>query len=348
MKVLHVCAYAAPYGGNFIKSLLYLDQELNKRNIETIFCFPEKCKTLEWCICLENTHKVYYVPLAKARIKLKTYILLKKIFKENPDILVAHSHFELYDEPLAITAPKQVKVFWHLHDAIGNYLHGIYRLVWKLHYNLFIKNVQLLSVSEKHRRVVVELGFPKERTYYIPNGIDVDSIKPVENLKQDIYTFTIFGWDYIRKGVDLAIKCIRNMNTNAKLVIVTNSRELDAGAKVEYVEPSSDVNDVFVHSSCFLHISRAEGLSYALLEALYSGMPVIVSDIEENLIAKECPTAFYVQSENIEQIGKLMNDFSSKDYKCSEEKISKTRSIIKEKYSLQAWSKAIIQKYGLL
>lgn len=346
MKVLHICAYAAPYAGNFIKSLLFLEKELKKKNCETIFCFPEKCKDLEWCSSLEFSHTVYYVPLAKARTKLKTYSVIKRIFKENPDILVAHSHFELYDEPLAIIAPKNVKVFWHVHDAIGNYLHGIYKLIWKLHYNLFIKNVQLLSVSEKHRKVIIGLGFPEKRAYFVPNGIDTSFIEAAENSVSDIYTFTIFGWDYIRKGVDLAIKSIKNDSINAKLEIIGGSN-LKEDVKIKCVNPSKNVNDVFKRSSCFLHISRAEGLSYALLEALYSGIPVIVSDIEENMIVKDCPTAFYVQSENVQQISDLMKKMSSHSFKCSLDDIAKTRKIIDEKYSLQAWSKSIIKHYGL-
>lgn len=55
--------------------------------------------------------------MARARILPKTYLLIKQIYNEN-DIDIVHSHFELYDIPVTIMAPKKVKVFWHLHDAI--------------------------------------------------------------------------------------------------------------------------------------------------------------------------------------------------------------------------------------
>lgn len=82
MKILHICAYAAPYGGNFLKSLLFLDKEVQKKGYETVFCFPEKNKDLDWCKQLEVTYKVYYVPLAHARILLKTYLVLKRILRK--------------------------------------------------------------------------------------------------------------------------------------------------------------------------------------------------------------------------------------------------------------------------
>lgn len=347
MKILHICAYAAPYGGNFLKSLLFLDKEVQKKGYETVFCFPEKNKDLDWCKQLEVTYKVYYVPLAHARILLKTYLVLKRIFKENPDIVIAHSHFELYDEPLSITAPRSVKVFWHVHDAIGNYLHGFYKWVWKAHYNLFIKNVQLLSVSEKHKDVIINLGFPKERIHYVPNGIDTSTIDLVESTNKQPFVFTVFGWDYFRKGVDLAIDAMNNVKGMSQLHIVGGSNKEADTDKIRQIVPSKNINDIFKASSCFLHISRAEGLSYALLEALYFGLPVIVSDIPENLITKDCPTAYYVKSESVNEIKDWMQRFINEQYHCTTEEIMKTREIIDCQFSLIAWSKQIIKHYGI-
>ena len=225
MKILQICAYSAPYLGNFMKSLFALEKEAKLEGYTTLYCFPEKNKNIEWCIDLEKNNQVYYLPLRHARILPQTYWRLSKIFKENPDICYAHSHFELYDNPLTVTAPKHVKVFWHLHDALGNNLHGIYRYVWKLHYSLFPNRSYLLSVSEKHMRVAIMLGFNKSRAFYIPNAIDIQRIKSVNDDRVSKYDFLMFGWLFHLKGVDLAISSIESSKLGLKLGIVGGNVE---------------------------------------------------------------------------------------------------------------------------
>ena len=348
MKILQICAYAAPYEGNFIKSLIALAMEAAKENLQTIYCFPETCKELDWCKTLENVYKVYYVPLAHARILPKTYFILRKIFIENPDILYAHSHFELYDTPLALMAPSSVKVFWHLHDAISTYLQGVKKYVWKIHYSLFSKRAILLSVSKKHMRVVVNLGFNEKNAYYEPNAIDTERIKIVSKNRETKCDFLIFGWDYYRKGVDLAIKAIAKVKSNKILGIVGLDGESVTrhnGYTCIDIKSSSDVNEIFNKSRCFLHISRAEGLSYALLEALYSGLPVIVSDIEENQIAADFPTAVMVRNENVDDIVNAMNLLMNNNYENPDEAINRSRHLIDEFYSISSWAKRILNDY---
>lgn len=348
MKILQICAYSAPYLGNFMKSLFALEKEAKLEGYTTLYCFPEKNKNIEWCIDLEKTNQVYYLPLRHARILPQTYWRLSKIFKENPDICYAHSHFELYDNPLTVTAPKHVKVFWHLHDALGNNLHGIYRYVWKLHYSLFPNRSYLLSVSEKHMRVAIMLGFNKSRAFYIPNAIDIQRIKSVNDDRVSKYDFLMLGWLFHLKGVDLAISSIESSKLGLKLGIVGgNVEEVNGvqGACIKNVTPSNDINSIFSQTKCFLHISRAEGMSYALLEALYSGLPVIVSDIEENMIAKEFPTAIMVKSGDVLEIRNAMEDLKRNNFKIQPSAVQKTREIIEEKYSIDFWAKRILTIY---
>lgn len=351
MKILQICAYSAPYSGNFMKSLFALEKEAKKDGYTTIYCFPEKNKNIDWCVELEKTNQVYYLPLRNARILPQTYWRLHKIFKAHPDICYAHSHFELYDNPLVLMAPKYVKIFWHLHDAIGNYLHGVYKCVWKLHYSLFSHRPYLLSVSEKHKKVVIDLGFNESRAFYIPNAIDTQRVKVVDNDRTSKYDFLIFGWDYFRKGVDLAIASVKDSNLELKLGIVGGAvDEINevGGACVRNVNPSSDINEIFSMTKCFLHISRAEGLSYALLEALYSGLPVIVSDIEENLIAQEFPTAIMVKSEDVTDITNAIKRLSETNFKVPLSDVQETRKLIEEKYSIDLWAKRIFNTYKTL
>lgn len=354
MKIMQICAYAAPYEGNFIKSLKYLNNDLQKFGYETIYVFPETAKTIEWCKHLEKTNIVYYLPLARARIKIKTYIMLKNIFNNHPDIKIAHSHFELYDIPLTMVAPKNVKVFWHLHDAISNYKDLKNKTIHKIQYCFLQKNSFLLSVSEKHMEYVNSLGFSPERSLFLPNGLDINRINKVTKpYEKRMYDFVIFGWDYERKGVDLCIKSLNLISNryktaiiaseDSKKIILNNHNNLK---NIEIVDPVEDVNCIFNEAKCFLHISRAEGLSYALLEALYAGLNVICSDIAENQFAIQFPTVHMVESENVDMISEAMKRIILLNYHESNT-VEMVRSIIEEKYSTKAWAKRVKKEYGI-
>lgn len=354
MTILQVCAYAAPYEGNFIKSLKALGDVYEKKGDRMIYVFPESAREISWCRELEKYTDVYYLPLAKARIRIETYTLLKKIYSKYSDLKIVHSHFELYDVPVVLTAPKNVKVFWHLHDALEGYNSIKNRLEHKVQYGFCHRNAILLSVSKKHMEYVLKRGFPKENARYVPNGLDTDRIKLVSTVadKRE-FDFLIFGWEYERKGVDLCIEAVKTIdNDNLKVAIVgsENTKHIIKEKYgyvpgIEVVEPILDINELYVKSKCFLHISRAEGLSYALLEAIYAGLPVICSDISENRFAERFPTVEMVKSESIIEIAKKMECIiNGKTY--SKAMIENSRKIIDEEYSIACWVKNMLKQYG--
>ncbi len=354
MTILQVCAYAAPYEGNFMASLKALEKRAKEKGHKTIYAFPETAKEKDWCKALAEKTEVYFLPLAKARIKPSTYSRLKKIYKAHPDLSIIHCHFELYDVPVVLTAKKNVKVFWHLHDAIGNITDRHNKFAYKIQYGFLHKKATLLSVSEKHKDFTISLGFPKEQAKYVPNGLNTDAIGLIdtdyENRQKD---FLLFGWEYDRKGVDLCVKAHKELSNKYHVAVVgkSNTQELinnEFGTVVnlEVVPPIENVNLYYKSSKCFLHISRAEGLSYALLEAIYSGLPVVCSDIKENMFAKEFPTVYMVESENVQSIAEGM-DYVIKKGNPSKEEIETSRKIIEEKYSINCWTEEILRHYGI-
>ena len=206
MDILQVCAYAGPAGGNFIASLSALEESMKEKGYNTIYALCETIRETAWARNLESRAKVYYLPVRHARINLKTYSILKHIFLVH-DISIVHSHFELYDIPVSLTAPKNVKVFWHLHDPIaGSYEKQRWsrRVLMKYLYKRLSKNAILISCSQKHANFVNGLGMQENHVRYVPNGLDLSRIKKTDITNKD-NVFLIFSWDYHRKGADLAI-----------------------------------------------------------------------------------------------------------------------------------------------
>lgn len=357
MEILQVCAYAAPYPGNFIASLTQLEIKLNQQGYKVIYAFPETAQDKEWCLEISKRTKVYFLPVAKARILPCTYKIFRKIYQEN-NIRIMHSHFELYDIPATITSPKSTKIFWHLHDALEEIFRKsnlLTKILWKLQYSVFSKRAILLSVSEKHKQFAIQLGFSIKSAKYLPNGLNTKRIRTFQMQKREL-DFLMFGWEFHIKGVDLALKAASLLeHQKFKLMVVGGEATWDLIDKSQFKDspflikqnPVEDVNQLYNNSKCFLHISRAEGFSYALLEAVYSGLPVICSDIKENSFAKEFPQVVFVKSENIEEINIAMKNIINNKYTFSNEDIKRSREIIGKKYSHNAWADTLLSYYSL-
>ncbi len=361
MTVLQVCAYGAEYAGNFIPSLEVLENKLKEQGIGTVYAFVERARDKEWCKKIEERTKVYYLPEAKARILPETYSAFRKIYKEN-DISVVHSHFELYDIPATVTAPKAAKVFWHLHDPLTqNGQSTSRRILTKIQYGIVGKKANLISVADEYRKKVVSLGFPEEQTCTVVNGINTSRIrfKNAETAEHK-YDFMTFGWDFYRKGDDLILAaCDKLAGEGYKFSLLLNGNastwekldEYYGGKELpEYLvkgNPVDDVNLLFNCSDVFIQASRRETFSYAVCEAAYAGMPVISTDIAGLEWAHDIPTVRFTEPESADSLCTAMKEFLDGKM-VSPETVSEARKVIENKYTTECWARNVAAKYNVL
>lgn len=353
MTVLQVCAFAAPNGGNFIASLTHLENDLKEQGITTIYAFADGAEGKPWCQEIQKRTKVYFLPTAKARILPKTYQIFRRIYQENT-IAIVHSHFELYDMPATVTAPKGIKVFWHLHDALKrNYQNGhtSRKILTRIQYRFAGDRPRLLSVSEEHAEFARKLGFPARQIAYFPNGINTERIYPTP-LQKINNQFLMFGWEVMRKGVDLVVQAAKKTQAEDLKIVIIGQEECKqylsehcSTQKITFLPPVDNINELYRDTKVFLHVSRAEGLSYALLEVIYAGIPVICSDIPENQFAKIFKNVFFVGNENTTAIAEQMNLLSQWDGRISKEDVDFNQRLIERDYSVQSWSRKLMNLY---
>lgn len=356
MTVLQVCAYGADYPGNFIASLEALETALKEKKVETIYAFVGKAAAKPWCKDIQARAKVYFLPEAKARILPKTYRAFQKIYRENK-IDIVHSHFELYDIPATVTAPKETKIFWHLHDPIDPGT-GIRRILWKIQYGIVGKRARLISVSDFYRNIVIKMGFPADRTMTVLNCINLNRIQDCRNNAEKAYNFLTFGWDFWRKGDDLILKvCTQLANEGYTFRLLLNGNDktwlrLDqylAGEKPMWLfrsEPTSNVNSLFSVSDIFIQASRRETFSYAVCEAAYAGLPILCSNIAGLEWAHDLSSVKFFENENTEQLYLLMKRCLDGQL-CSNAEIERSRKFICRRYSLSVWAEEIMKQYQL-
>jgi len=148
-------------------------------------------------------------------------------------------------------------------------------------------------------RELAAAGVGAERICRIPNGVETDHIRPKASYEQsDPTIITYVGRLHRQKGVDTLLRAFARLSAREgadpiRLDLVGDGPlrdELEALAHrlgisdgVRFLGASDRVPDVLGASDVFVLPSRAEGLSNALLEAMSSGLPCVVSDIPGNV-----------------------------------------------------------------
>lgn len=352
MIIAEVCNYAPDYGGNFIASLKSMERFAKKEsnNNEVIYVFPRSAKDKEWVTKLQIDHKVFFIPNGKVKGSL---FLLRLCYNEKISIL--HLHFYGLSTGLLAGCFSKASVVHHFHNTWDE--KNRFKALLLRCFSLPTK--KLVGCSKAVYDTLIEAGFSKSKTTYITNCIDfsrLDSIKvqtPYHNNKNNIL---ILGSDFYRKGVDNALKALEDIQDKYQIQLNIISHHVDdtkglvkkvLGADimpewVSVLEPVENIGDLYRASTIFLSPSLAEGLCYAVPEALYCGCMVLKNDI---------PSLTYdLEGESMITLDNL-NELRSRivvlfEYKTKYIDILDSLKVqVKEKYDIDKWGKAVFSLY---
>ena len=282
-SVLELMNYAAPYEGNFLSSIRALANVLRERGTQTVLVFPDGAREKPWAASLAEDYPVYFLPdgtLAAAR-------LLRRICREH-DVAAVHSHFvdSHFYLPLRLaTAGKAVSHVYHAH-SLPHFSRGSMALR-----RFVIRASRVLCVSEAVRQAYDAAGF--SGCVLVPNGVDFERLRPAGSFDCSHPFVLTFGYDFSIKGIDAALDafaqfdpahrftlgiCVAGHGEEARAAIA--GRFGDVPDWVRLLPAREDVGVYYHASDVFLSASRTEGMPYAVLEAAYCGLPLVLSDIE--------------------------------------------------------------------
>lgn len=161
----------------------------------------------------------------------------------------------------------------------------------------------VVAISERIRRELEGYGFPSSRIYSLPNGVDVERFSPLEGdrvcRRRRIFLFV--GRRVPQKGVDIlleAVRILRQVNGVELPPFEVHlygedypeydyrglARRKGVGDVVRFFPVERDMVSLYRRAFCFVLPSRGEGLSNALLEAMATGLPVIVSEASSEVV----------------------------------------------------------------
>ena len=354
-NVLLICGYAAPYKGNFIPSLEYLEDTY--KDGKMVYMFPENAKNVVWMADFQENHCVYFMSMGFFGKKVNWKILkeLKNILQIE-DIKIIHTHFLVYNYSLFVakhTFARNIRMIAHIHNqfAIPSTKSApIKKFVMENTYDTIIGVSK--SVAEGLNRQIKH----KDITY-IDNAICFSRLDTYEKISlrdnENQKVVLMAGWPALVKGVDIAAQAIlelRNDGCDIKLCIMqsgdfeqTQHCVTEAiGSYPDWVQilsPREDVATYYNAADIFLSASRTEAFSYCLVEAAYCEPILITSNVPGPNDLKIDGMERFV-SEDVEDLAHKMKELLVISMDVEERKYNVIRL-----YELRHWAEAIAELY---
>lgn len=355
-NILQVLNYAANYRGNFMDSLKELDQQLHEKGKYCVYFFmvlESIGMKIDWIseMVSENI-PVYFIPDSK----FAWLSSLREIIKKH-QIGIIHTHFLTAKQFAVIKACNMglnvdIVLHFHNHAVLSNKLTK--RLVRKRIY----AGCKMIGVSASVAAGLRKI-YPYNKCYEVENAIDFKRLENTgefdlmsENNELNAKICLIFGFDYERKGVDLALDAISQIVEDGErilLVISLSTNEEIIKKRIESrfgkiptwvvcVKARNDVATLYRNADVFLSPSREEGFCYSIVEAAYCGCHVVASKIPAQQDLK-VPGVYWFETEDVEALRESI-------YKAICDDIQQDlQNQLKAAYDLSNWAEKVIEVY---
>jgi len=147
------------------------------------------------------------------------------------------------------------------------------------------KNAKKVIANSKGLRELALKTAPKQKIEIIENGVDTDFFCPKEH-KNKIPIILSVGRLVERKNFASIIKASKNLDCKIQLVgegpekenLKKLAEEFSVDLELLGLKNKNELKKIYQKADIFVLPSKNEGMSNALLEALASGLPCIVSD----------------------------------------------------------------------
>ena len=353
MRILELCEFYSNYSGNFIPSLEALKDELELKGHKIFYIFSNKNtskKFFEWEVPFSKKHSVKLVNFDDKNIIDE---VVNFINEKNIDIV--HGHFlssKLFSD-IKKKTNKNVVFYQHIHNSF--YLKkNIYAFLKRMR-NLFFLDCSITKICCSESIVAsARYTFPHSPIISVKNAIDFSRLEKKNCNRLQKNNILLFGHNYFIKGVDIAIESIISLaeEYDAHLDIVMGDRAKENKKIIEekygkvpncisLLEPTNNVTKLYQEHQIFLNASQEEGMSYANIEAYYSGCLFVSSDIPQNR-EPNLPGVIYFKNRDIEDLKRALIDaFNSKNQYAND------FDYVERNFSTKTWAKQIIKIFGI-
>ena len=373
MKIFHLINSYSRAGAEMLVAQLLADMPQDwERHVCAIGSSLDK-KDSEMLHFLDSAGVISHQLYKKASAdRLKAIFRLRKIIKKvSPDIL--HTHCEspdLYGRLASVGLPVRRFRTIHVHNPwSSNPVIG-----YLLEKTLSPLPVTSIACSPGMEQTFDQLGIPKHYRLTIANGIKLPPLLDATIEKQrwlrylDLPSDTILvgtvGRVARQKGHDLLIKALPGLlKKHPNLVVVVAGavntepeyykqvkkmlQVAQLGSILRFVGSLSQIPSFMAACDALVFPSRWEGLSLAVLEALGSGTPTLVSNCQPHSSLLSGPySRLLFKTESVDDLKRSLSWVLSAEIK----EIPDTRALVKKEYSfkrmLQGYLDCYLMKQG--
>lgn len=352
-NILIITDYAAPYEGNFIESIKILNKNIIEKNKKIVYLFPARTKKLKWIQKLIDKEKftIYF-------FKDDTFFNIKNVIKDiikKENIEILYTHFCRHKTQLAVktvrTFKPKIKLISHFHNHCKVYGNIVKRNFMKIAYKLYEGDLNIGC----SKSVYESMPYKRKKCTFVDNAINFERLDKYRDIKiektdENSFIILLFGFDYHRKGADLAIKAIKEINNPNIILAISVASNKEKIIKyiveefgfipgfVRFLEPINDIATYYRKADLFLSAAREEGFCYSIVEAAYCKTAILSSNIPG--VPKDIPGEYIFETENYTDLkNKILEIYNLKDI---DKEVA--RHYVKEKYDIDRWANRIVQK----
>lgn len=137
-----------------------------------------------------------------------------------------------------------------------------------------------ISIASEHvRDSFVKHRYPLEKLFVNPYGVSLKHFYPTDKPQKAAYDIIMVGgWSY-RKGCDLIIEAVRQLNASFLHVGGLVDLDFPPDDNFEHVDPVDEANlvEYYKKAKVFVLPSREEGLALVQAQAIACGLPLVCS-----------------------------------------------------------------------
>jgi len=203
-------------------------------------------------------------------------------------------------------------------------------------------------------RKLISWSFPKKKVIFLTEGcVDTEKFRPAESKStRGVFTVTFVGRLTAFKGPHLLLEAApyvlsKNPNTVFQFVgegglkeyLMAKAKSIGITNQVKFLGFRTDVDEILRGSDVSVSLSPYENFTdFALLEAMATGVPVVVTDVgETKTIIKDRETGLLAKCDPKDIAKKIMKIFNDKElaYNLSRNE----RYLIVNEYSIEIFGK---------
>lgn len=231
---------------------------------------------------------------------IKAAVRISKLCK-NLNIDIIHTQFlrENYISLLSKILNPRVKVIYTNHFVLKNNV--ILKITNRI---LSLLQSQIIAVCNKGKEVMISNGIPKNKIEVIFNGVDIkywgqdtkSTLRKEFNIDKGDFVilccsrfahdkgheFLINAISELKKYTNKSFKCV--LANDGPLLEERKKQVVDLGLEQDVIFTGfrQDVKNLIYASNLYINSSEHEALSFAIIEVLACGVPVIATDMAGN------------------------------------------------------------------